>query len=420
MFEGIIPLPQYSGEMLDYSSNCFSSMPPNISTQLEDTSYFKASSNNLSGNIPPSFCSTELTILDLSYNNLSGSIPSCLMEDNNALQGLNLKENQLSGQLPHNINESCKFKALDLSGNQIEGQLPRSLASCKYLEVLDIGHNQISDFFPCWMTAIPRLEVLVLKSNKLFGQVSPSIDDEKITCEFPRLRILDLASNNLSGTLTEGWFIRLKSMMVEVVNETSVMEYNSYQNQVYQVNTVLRYKGYAVSFTKILRTLLLIFVSKNEINGSIPGAIGELVLLQVLNMSHNSFTGPIPSQFVYLHQLESLDISSNGISGEIPQEISSLDFLTTLNLSNNMLEGRIPESPHFSTFDNSSFMGNTGLCGPPLSKQCSNETPPSSALHNSKEKSADVMLFLFVGLGLGVGFEVAIVVIWVLPLRNKS
>ena len=85
-----------------------------------------------------------------------------------------------------------------------------------------------------------------------------------------------------------------------------------------------------------------------------------------------------------------------------------------------MLEERIPESPHFSTFDNSSFMGNTGLCGPPLSKQCNNETPPNSALHNSEEKSADVMLFLFVGLGLGVGFAVAIVVIWVLPLRKKS
>ena len=88
------------------------------------------------------------------------------------------------------------------------------------------------------------------------------------------------------------------------------------------------------------------------------------------------------------------------------------------DLSNNMLEGRIPESPHFSTFDNSSFMGNAGLCGPPLSKQCSNETPPNSALHNSEEKSVDVMLFLFVGLGFGVGFAVAIVVIWVSPLEN--
>uniref|UniRef100_A0A8R7VH89 Uncharacterized protein n=1 Tax=Triticum urartu TaxID=4572 RepID=A0A8R7VH89_TRIUA len=175
MFEGIIHLPQYSGEMLDYSSNCFSSMPINISTQLEDTFYFKAARNHLSGNIPPSFCSIKLEILDLSYNNLNGSIPSCLMEDNNALQVLNLKENQLYGQLPHNVNESCMFEALDLSGNRIEGQLPRSLASCKYMEVLDIRHNQISDSLPCCMAALPRFEVLILKSNKILGQLSPSV-----------------------------------------------------------------------------------------------------------------------------------------------------------------------------------------------------------------------------------------------------
>ncbi|XP_044957168.1 receptor like protein 22-like [Hordeum vulgare subsp. vulgare] len=420
MFEGPIPLPQHSGDVLDYSNNNFSSIALNISSQLVKTSCFKASRNHLSGNIPPSFCTTVLEILDLSYNNLNGSIPPCLMEDANELRVLNLKGNQLYGELPHNIHESCMLEALDFSSNQIEGQLPRSLASCKYLEVLDIGNNQISDSFPCWMAELSRLQVFVLKSNKFFGQVSPAIPDEKNTCEFPRLPILDLASNNLSGTLTEEWFISLSSMMVKSVNETPVMKYNTYQGQVYQVYTVLTYKGMDVSFTKILRTLVFIDVSNNKIHGRIPGVIGELLLLQTLNMSRNSFTGTIPSQFGRLNQLESLDLSSNGISGKIPQEITSLDFLTTLNLSNNMLEGRIPESPHFSTFDDSSFMGNTGLCGPPLLKQCSSETTPNSALHNSAEKSADTMLFFFIGLGLGVRFAVVIVVIWVLPLRNKS
>ncbi|KAF7013843.1 unnamed protein product [Triticum aestivum] len=419
MFEGPIPIPQHS-EVLDYSRNHFSSMPLNISTQLDGTYYFKASRNHLSGNIPPYFCNTWLEILDLSYNNLNGSIPSCLMEDANALQVLNLKENQLYGELPHNINESCMFEVLDFSGNRIEGQLPRSLTSCQYLEVLDIGNNQVSDSFPCWMMALSRLQVLVLNSNKLFGQLSPSTGDEKNTCEFRSLRILDLASNNLSGTLTGDWFIRLKSMKVEAAKETSIMEYNGYQHPAYQVNTVLTYKGSYMFFSKILTTLVFIDVSNNAMHGSIPGAIGELYLLQALNMSHNSFTGQIPSQFGRLHQVESLDLSSNDISGEIPQEISSIDFLTTLNLSNNMLEGRIPESLHFSTFTNSSFMGNTGLCGSPLSKQCSNDTSPSLVLHTSDRISIDIILFLFVGLGFGVAFAVVIVVIWVHPFRKKT
>lgn len=81
LLEGPIPIPQNSAILLDYSNNRFSSMPLNISTQLEETYYFKASRNHLSGNIPPSFCGTNLQILDLSYNNLSGPIPSCLMDD---------------------------------------------------------------------------------------------------------------------------------------------------------------------------------------------------------------------------------------------------------------------------------------------------------------------------------------------------
>ncbi|XP_052137629.1 LOW QUALITY PROTEIN: receptor-like protein 54 [Oryza glaberrima] len=417
MFEGPIPLPLYSRSVLDYSNNRFSSIPINISTQLTGTTYFKASRNNLSGDIPPSFCSSNLQFLDLSYNLLSGSIPSCLIEDANALQVLNLKQNQLHGELAHNINESCTLEDLDFSDNRIEGNLPRSLVSCRKLEVLDIQNNQINDSFPCWMSVIPRLQVLILKSNKFFGQVTPTVAEES-TCEFPSLRILDLASNKFSGTLSDAWFMRLKSMMIESTNETLVMEFEGEQHRVYQVNTVLTYKGSAIAISKILRTFVFIDVSNNAFHGSIPKSMGELVLLHALNMSHNSLTGPIPSQLGHLNQMEALDLSSNELLGVIPQELASLDFLGTLNLSYNKLEGKIPESLHFSSFSNSSFLGNDALCGPPLSKGCSNMTLLN--LIPSEKKYVDVMLFLFSGIGFGLGFAIAIVVSWGIPIRKRS
>ncbi|CAO2193788.1 unnamed protein product [Urochloa humidicola] len=371
-----------------------------------------ASENKLSGEIPPSLCEAAgLKLIDLSNNGLRGSIPFCLMEDMSGLNVLNLRGNKLHGRLPNSLNQDCAFGALDFSNNRIEGQLPRSLVACKDLEVLDIGNNRIDDTFPCWMSELPKLQVLVLKSNNFARNVGPSIFGDKNSCEFVKLRILDLSSNNFSGFLQNDWFRTMKSMMTKDVNETLVME-NQYGllGQTYQFTTAITYKGSDVTFSKILRTIVVIDVSDNALNGGIPQSIGDLILLSAVNMSHNALTGLIPSQLGMLRQLESLDLSSNDLSGEIPQALASLDFLSMLNLSYNKLEGRIPESPHFLTFSNLSFLGNVGLCGFEVSKACNNMSP-NMVLHQSKKVSIDIVLFLFSGLGFGVGFAIAIILI---------
>ncbi|CAM0149580.1 unnamed protein product [Urochloa decumbens] len=169
----------------------------------------------------------------------------------------------------------------------------------------------------------------------------------------------------------------------------------------------------------VFRFLWFLDVSNNDFQGSIPAAIGDLVQLNVLNMSHNSLTGPIPN-LGNLTQLEALDLSSNGLSGEIPRELASLNFLTTLDLSHNKLVGSIPESPHFMTFSNSSFLGNSGLCGPQLSKECINGTTQNVVSYHPKKNYVDVMLFLFSGIGFGVGFAIAILVAWGIPIKKRS
>lgn len=422
MFKGSIPIPRGSAIVLDYSRNKFSSIPSNFSSHLSDTTLLMAFQNKLSGDIPSSFCgATSMQLLDLSYNNFNGSIPPCLMANVNGMRSLNLRENQLQGEFPDNINEGCSFEALDFSDNWIEGQLPRSLVACKNLEVFDVGNNQISDSFPCWMSRLHRLEVLVLRSNRFFGHVA-SLDEEKTTCAFPSLRIVDLSSNNFSGPLPQDqWFKKLKSMILRDSNTSVIIDHEmAGLAQTYMFSIEITYKGHDTTVAKILRTLVFIDLSNNAFHGDIPNAIGELVLLQGLNLSHNFLTGTIPSQVGLLNQLEALDLSSNELSGVIPRELASLDFLTMLNMSYNKLEGEIPESPHFSTFSDSSFLGNDGLCGTPLRKECKNTTMPNVVPGTSKESSLDIMLFLFVGLGFGVGFAVVIVVTWVLPIKKKS
>jgi len=125
-------------------------------------------------------------------------------------------------------------------------------------------------------------------------------------------------------------------------------------------------------------------------------------------LSHNALSEEIPPQLGSITALESLDLSSNMLSGEIPQELTDLTFLSILNLSNNQLVGQIPQSHQFTTFQNSSFDGNVGLCGPPLSKKCGPSDIPSETHLKNSSHGVDVVLFLFAGVGFGVGFAAAI------------
>lgn len=299
----------------------------------------------------------------------------------------------------------------------MEGQLPRSLAVCQGLQVVDVGNNRINDVFPCWMSKLPKLQVLVLKNNKFVGAVGEQDD----SCEFSKLRILDLSSNNFFGRLPNEWFKSMTSMMDKSEGEalsTGPSKNTLTRGTPYQFTTAITYKGSEISFTKILRTLVVIDVSGNSFQGGIPKLIGGLVQLNGLNMSHNDLTGHIPSQLGALNQLESLDLSSNYLSGEIPQELVSLYFLSTLNLSYNKLVGHIPLSPQFLTFSNLSFLGNIGLCGLQVSKQC-NKTKTRDVVPQPPEKSVDIILYLLVGLGFGVGFAFSIVVAWGVRVRKQ-
>ncbi|KAG8046019.1 hypothetical protein GUJ93_ZPchr0008g13976 [Zizania palustris] len=336
----------------------------------------KLERNSLHGKIPSSICGASIQLLDLSYNNLSGSIPPCLMENVNTMISLNLKANKLLGELPDNINKGCSFEALDFSGNEIVGRLPRSLVACKNLKVIDVGNNQMNDSFPCWMSTLRGLEVIILKSNNFFGHVAQSLVGEGSTCVFPGARIVDLSSNNFYGPLPQDeWFMNLTSMILRDSNAPLFMAHGVPQIvKTYDYTIAMTYKGHDTTFPKIFGALVFIDFSNNAFYGSIPEAIGGLVLLNGLNMSHNSLMGPIPAQLGRLKHMEALDLSSNKLSGVIPQELASLNFLETLNLSYNKLKGRIPESTQFSTFSNSSFLGNDDLCGPPLTKGCNNMT----------------------------------------------
>ncbi|XP_030514478.2 receptor-like protein 48 [Rhodamnia argentea] len=312
---------------------------------------------------------------------------------------LNLRSNQLSGDIPQNIPETCNLKTLDISENFLQGQIPLSLANCTKLEILNIGDNQIGGTFPCHFKAISSLHVLVLRLNKLHGEIRCL--HSNITWQM--LQIIDLSSNDFSGTLPASLFASWVAMKANV--DFVRLPYQFSSSGLYYEDTIsVTLKGLQLELVRILTIFTSIDFSGNRLEGPIPHTLGDLKALYFLNLSHNAISGSIPPVLGNLHQLESLDLSWNYLRGTIPAQLANLDFLSFPNLSNNQLVGSIPASGQFLTFSESSFAGNLGLCGLQLNKSCS--IPTNGTEEAGDDGNSDDNDFKWFYMGIPIGFVV--------------
>ncbi|XP_017980135.1 PREDICTED: LRR receptor-like serine/threonine-protein kinase GSO2 isoform X2 [Theobroma cacao] len=383
-----------------------------------NTSIFLISNNNLSGEISDLICNVSyLEVLDMSHNNFNGIIPHCFGELSKRLWILNLRMNKLHGTIPSTFARGCRLKNLNLNANQLEGPLTRSILNCGSLQVLDLGNNKINATFPHWLGTLQELKVLVMKSNQMHG----SINSKRHMHYFGKLQILDLSNNSFTGQLPTGYIENFKAMMNAEENR-DVMPYmgglDKETNNFYTYSVYLIEKGQEVELMKIFATLTIIDLSNNKFEGEIPRVIGKLRSVIGLNFSHNHLIGHIPPSFGNLINLEWLDLSSNKLDGKIPEQLLNLTMLSSLNLSKNKLVGRIPEGKQFNTFENNSYEGNDGLCGFPLSRNCSSnevQQPPPSKLQEEDHSKSGIRFgwkvvligymsgFMF---GVGMGYVV--------------
>ncbi|XP_039057726.1 receptor-like protein 9DC3 [Hibiscus syriacus] len=373
--EGIVPIEISNLTSLKYISierNYLSGKIPSVVGNLTFLEEFELSENNLTGQIPSSLCNLgSLKVLFLYKNSLDGEIPECT-GNMSSLSHIDLEKNNFHGKIPENFVRGCSLHSFRISSNRVQGSLPRSLGNCKELKLLDVGNNYLNDTFPNWLGNLDQLQVLILRSNRFYGEVVST----GLTVCFTRLRLVDISHNNFSGYLPVKFFENLHAIR-EGNEKKEKPEYMTDGSAVgvwnYAIGLSFTFKGSEFEFYELLTIWTAIDFSSNRFYGEIPKTLGELHSLIVLNLSHNCLTGPIPSSLGDISELESLDLSSNKLHGRIPIELNNLRFLAVLNLSTNNLTGTIPQGKQFDTFANDSYIGNSGLCGLPLSKSCNND-----------------------------------------------
>ncbi|KAL3347466.1 hypothetical protein AABB24_021240 [Solanum stoloniferum] len=390
---------------------------PKSLLDLQGLQFLLLSQNKLSGHIDSTVCNlTSLLVLDLGSNNLEGTIPLCLGEMS-ILQVLDLSNNSLGGTINTTFSIGNRLGVMKFDGNKLEGKFPQSLINCTFLEVVDLGNNELKDTFPIWLGALPELQILNLRSNKFYGPIKDSRTDNL----FAQIRVIDLSSNGFSGDLPVRLFENFEAMKINS-EKSGTREYVG-DNFYYPISLIVTTKGLELKLPRVLTTEIIINLSGNRFEGHIPSIIGDLIGLRTLNLSHNRLEGHIPASLHQLSVLESLDLSSNKISGEIPQQLASLKSLEILNLSHNHLDGCIPKGKQFDTFENSSYLGNDGLRGFPLSKDCGGDegvpqptTPFGLDQEEEEEEEGDsaIISWQAVLMGYGCGLVIGLSIIYIM------
>lgn len=140
--------------------------------------------------------------------------------------------------------------------------------------------------------------------------------------------ILKLTSKALSGQLPASLY-NFGTVLVSLI----FYEY-PFRNSAANVNSFV-----------LIGSLTKLLLADNDLSGTIPSSLGQLSLLEGLELSQNSrLNGTIPSTFASLTHLTEFIASSANLSGSISSSLLGLPRLNKLKLNFNRFTGTLSES----------------------------------------------------------------------------
>ncbi|CAA3031791.1 tyrosine-sulfated glycopeptide receptor 1 [Olea europaea subsp. europaea] len=371
---------------IDLGNNFFTGRLPASLFLCKNLAAIRLATNSLNGEVLPSIMALQsLSFLSLSNNSLNNITSAMrILTGCKNLSILMLSKNFYNEPLPGDENlirdgEFQNLKVLGLGGCGFTGQIPRWLSRLDKLGVLDLSLNNMTGFVPGWFGDLPNLYYLDLSQNLLSGY---------FTMELIKLR-------------------RLATQKTSDQVEQSYLELPVF---------VLPYNASYLQYNQLSNLPPAIYLRSNSISGTIPIEIGQLKFIVSLDLSDNNFSGSIPDTISNLTDLEKLDLSSNHLSGQIPASLKNLHFLSSFNVAYNNLEGPIPVGVQFDTFPNSSFEGNSRLCGKSLPRSC---TGQSETTHQSPQRKGTKRNIIVITLVIFSGiFTFAMLICWVFSKRR--
>jgi Leucine-rich repeat (LRR) protein len=340
--------------------------------------------SNVSGAIPASFSNLKflksLSLYGGNYTKNLSATDLSVFAGLESLESLDLRYTKLKGVVPSSWNKLQALKTLNLSYNNIE-DADEALAYLPFLKTVDfsnqtitipsieVGANELvvdlptlstflfnanggiinnKNHFTLYINGVNKTSnysnnegKLIFKDIALYGiKLSDQI---RITQNDGTAKgtVINYSEVIFGKPLSDEEFEILKKIYNSTNGAQWTQKWDISQNKLHEVSWygVGTKDGHVVSLS----------LSGNNLSGTLPAELSDLIYLETLNLQSNAIEGSLPSDLGRLVNLKTINFQSNQLEGTLPA-LSGISGLKKLSFAGNLFKGTIPG--HLNDFEN--------------------------------------------------------------------
>ncbi|KAK9106802.1 hypothetical protein Syun_022813 [Stephania yunnanensis] len=305
-------------EMVNLGQNIFTGVVPEVFVQCKNLYFLDLSGNRLAGELDARLPVSCMAVLDVSRNLFSGSIPIFNY-------GICPQIPSLDAYLAQSYDPISAYSAYFVFRTQTATQLPSLGVSGTVGIFHNFGGNNFTGSLPPLPISPKRLGAQTVYAflaggNKLTGPFPGNLFEK---CDGVSGMITDVSRNQLFGSIPSDIGSGCRSLKLLNISMNLI-------------------NGSVPESLGNLTSLVSLDLSWNKLQGQIPLGLCQSKSLKYLSLAGNKLTGGVPSNLGQLQSLEVLELYSNSLSGEIPEDLVNLRNLSVLLLNNNNFSGNIP------------------------------------------------------------------------------